>query len=372
MPAGQRILIIGGGHNGLVAAFYLAKCGYKPLVLERREIVGGAAVTEEFHPGFRASTLAHTVGPLRLDVARDMRVEKFGCELIYPDPRVFAPAPDGRAALLYDNHRKTEASIARLSTKDAEKYQQFADALGEACVLLMPLLAMTPPSIDKPSTEDLWSLFKVGRDFRSLGKRRMFNLLRWGPMAVADFVAEFFETELLRATIAARGIFGTALGPWSAGSTAVLLLRAAADPHPVGCASFPRGGLGALTHALAESARSAGAEIRVNAEVAQIRVKDGRATGVVLADGEEIAADAVVSGADPKRTFLGLMDPGQFDPTFVMRIRNLRASRQTASGGRSPGGSTSGRTLTISNGPSTRRSMESFRRRRTWTSRFPR
>ena len=304
MPAGQRILIIGGGHNGLVAAFYLAKCGYKPLVLERREIVGGAAVTEEFHPGFRASTLAHTVGPLRLDVARDMRVEKFGCELIYPDPRVFAPAPDGRAALLYDNHRKTEASIARLSTKDAEKYQQFADALGEACVLLMPLLAMTPPSIDKPSTEDLWSLFKVGRDFRSLGKRRMFNLLRWGPMAVADFVAEFFETELLRATIAARGIFGTALGPWSAGSTAVLLLRAAADPHPVGSASFPRGGLGALTHALAESARSAGAEIRVNAEVAQIRVKDGAATGVVLADGQEIAADAVVSGADPKRTFL--------------------------------------------------------------------
>src|SRR5438445_388886 len=170
MPAGQRILIIGGGHNGLVAAFYLAKGGYKPLVLERREIVGGAAVTEEFHPGFRASTLAHTVGPLRLDVARDMRVEKFGCELIYPDPRVFAPAPDGRAALLYDNHRKTEASIARLSTKDAEKYQQFADALGEACVLLMPLLAMTPPSIDKPSTEDLWSLFKVGRGFRSLGK----------------------------------------------------------------------------------------------------------------------------------------------------------------------------------------------------------
>ena len=330
MPAGQRILIIGGGHNGLVAAFYLAKGGYKPLVLERREIVGGAAVTEEFHPGFRASTLAHTVGPLRLDVARDMRVEKFGCELIYPDPRVFAPAPDGRAALLYDNHRKTEASIARLSTKDAEKYQQFADALGEACVLLMPLLAMTPPSIDKPSTEDLWSLFKVGRDFRSLGKRRMFNLLRWGPMAVADFVAEFFETELLRATVAARGIFGAALGPWSAGSTAVLLLRAAADPHPVGSASFPRGGLGALTHALAESARSAGAEIRVNAEVAQIRVKDGTATGVVLADGEEIAADAVVSGADPKRTFLGLMDPGQLDPTFVMRISNLRASGTVA------------------------------------------
>src|SRR5437899_6019486 len=138
MPAGQRILIIGGGHNGLVAAFYLAKCGYKPLVLERREIVGGAAVTEEFHPGFRASTLAHTVGPLRLDVARDMRVEKFGCELIYPDPRVFAPAPDGRAALLYDNHRKTEASRARLPTKDAGQYQEVGEAPGDAAVLPEP------------------------------------------------------------------------------------------------------------------------------------------------------------------------------------------------------------------------------------------
>ena len=326
MPAGKRVIIVGGGHNGLVTAFYLARAGYKPLVLERREIVGGAAVTEEFYPGFQVSTLAHTVGPLRADIARDMRVEKFGCELIYPETRVFAPAPDGRAVLFYDNHRRTEDNIARHSRKDAEKYQQFANALGEVCVVLTPLLAMTPPSIDKPSPEDLWNLFKVGRDFRSLSKRRMFDLLRWGPMAVADFVAEFFDTELLRAAIAARGIFGTALGPWSAGSTAVLLLRAVADPHPVGSAAFPRGGLGALARALGEAARSAGAEIRTSAEVTRIRVKGGAASGVVLAGGEEISGDAVVSGADPKRTFFQLVDPAHLDPTFLQRIKNLRAS----------------------------------------------
>ena len=146
-----------------------------------------------------------------------------------------------------------------------------------------PIASITPPGIDKPSPEDLWNLLKTGRGVRSLGKTGIFDLLRWGPMAAADFVAEFFDTELLRAVIAARGIFGTGSGPWSAGSTAVLLLRAAADPHPVGSASFPRGGLGEFTRALAEAAKQAGAEIRTEAEVQHIRIKDGAVTGVVLA-----------------------------------------------------------------------------------------
>ena len=165
---------------------------------------------------------------------------------------------------------------------------------------------------------------------RSLGKHGIFDLLRWSPMAVADFVSEFFETDLLRAVIAARGIFGTALGPWSAGSTAVLLLRAAADSHPVGSAAFPRGGLGSLTHALADAAREAGVEIRTNAEVQHIRAKDGAVTGLVLADGEEIAVGAIVSGVDPKRTFFKLLDPTQLDPTFALRIRNVRAAGTVA------------------------------------------
>ena len=330
MPLGQRVVLIGGGHNALVTAFYLAKGGFKPLVLERREMVGGGAITEEFHPGFRASTLAHTLGPLRADIARDMQVEKFDCQVFLPDPRVFAPAPDGRPLLFYDDASRTAAGIARFSEKDAAKYAQFAESLETIAEVFTQLSSITPPAIDKPSPEDFWNLFKTGRGVRRLGKTGIFNLLRWGPMAVADFVAEFFETELLRAVIAARGIFGNALGPWSAGSTAVLLLRAAADAHPVGSAAFPRGGLGSFTRALAESAKQAGGEIRTDAEVQHIRIKDGAVNGVVLAGGEEIAAEAVVSGVDPKRTFFQLVDPSQLDPTFANRLKNFRANGNVA------------------------------------------
>jgi phytoene dehydrogenase-like protein len=330
MPIGQKVAVIGGGHNALITAYYLAKGGFKPVVLERREVIGGGAVTEEFHPGFRVSALAHAMGPLRADVARDLAPEKFDCEILRPDPRFFAPGRDGKALLFYDDHAKTAGGIARFSARDAAKYTEFAEALEQAAGVFSQLCSITPPAIDKPSPEDLWNLLKTGRNVRSLGKKRIFDLIRWVPMAVADFVAEFFETELLRAAIAARGIFGTAMGPWSAGTTGVLLLRAAADPHPAGSSEFTRGGLGSLTHALGEAARRAGAEIRTNAEVRHIRVANGAVSGVVLADGEEIATEAVVSGADPKRTFFQLLDPAQLDPTFAMRIRNFRAKGNVA------------------------------------------
>src|SRR3989440_1406198 len=257
MPIGQRVVLIGGGHNSLITAFYLAKGGFRPLVLERREMVGGGAIPEEFHPGFHAPTLAHTLGPLRADIARDLQLDKFDCEILTPDPRVFAPTPDGKALLFYNDVAKPAAAIGNFSAKDASKYAQFALSLEKTARFFTQLTSITPPAIDKPTPEDLWSLLKTGRSVRSLGKSGIFDLLRWGPMAVADFVAEFFESELLRAVIAARGIFGAALGPWSAGSTAVLLLRAAADAHPVGPAAFPRGGLGSFTRALAESAKQA-------------------------------------------------------------------------------------------------------------------
>jgi len=330
MPLGQRVVLIGGGHNALVAAFYLARGGFKPLVLERREMVGGGAITEEFYPGFRASTLAHTLGPLRADIARDMQLQRFSCEILSPDPRVFAPAPDGRALFFYNDAAKTAAGIADFSEKDAGKYAEFAESLESISEVVTQLVSMTPPAVDKPSPEDFWNLFKTGRGVRRLGKEGMFNLFRWSPMAVADFVAEFFETELLRAVIAARGIFGNALGPWSAGSTAVLLLRAAADSHPVGSAAYPRGGLGSFTRALAESARGAGGEIRTDAEVEQIRIKDGAIAGVVLKGGEEIAVEAVASSVDPKRTFFDLIDPSQLDPVFANRIKNFRARGNVA------------------------------------------
>jgi phytoene dehydrogenase-like protein len=330
MPIGQKVVLVGGGHNALITAFYLAKGGFKPVVLERREIVGGGAVTEEFHPGFRASTLAHTLGPLRADVAKDLRLERFGLQILHPDPRVFAPTPDGRALLFYDDAAKTAGAISRLSAKDGTRYTEFAEALEEMSGVFNQIASITPPGIEKPSAEDLWNLLKVGRGVRGLGKTGIFDLLRWGPMAVADFVSEFFETELVRAVVAARGIFGCNLGPWSAGSTAVLLLRAAADANPVGSAAFPRGGLGEFTRALSEAAKAAGAEIRTSAEVQQIRTKNGAVSGVVLADGEEIASEAVVSGVDPKRTFFKLLDPANLDPVFAVRMKNFRLKGNVA------------------------------------------
>jgi len=299
-------------------------------VLERREVVGGGAVTEEFYPGFYVSSLSHSLGPLREDVAREMRLERFKLEIFRPDPRVFAPTPDGHGLLFYNDAAKTAGALSHLSAKDGTKYTEFAKTLEEFARVFNQVASITPPGIDHPSPEDFLNLLRTALNVRSLGKRGIFDLLRWGPMAVADFVSEFFETELLRAAIAARGIFGEALGPWSAGSTAVLLLRAAADPNPVGSAAFPRGGLGEFSRALGEAAQKAGAEIRTRSEVARIQTKNGAVSGVTLANGEEIPCAAVVSGVDPKRTFFQLLDPAQLDPVFAIRMKNFRVRGSVA------------------------------------------
>jgi phytoene dehydrogenase-like protein len=330
MPIGQQVVLIGGGHNALITAFYLARGGFKPVVLERREMIGGGAVTEEFHPGFHASTLAHSLGPLRADVARDMELARFKLQIFRPDPRVFAPTPDGHGLLFYEDAAKTAGAITHFSAKDGTRYVEFADALEKVAGLFSQIASMTPPGIENPSPEDWWNLIRTGLNVRGLGKNGIFDMLRWGPMAVADFAAEFFDTELVRAVIAARGIFGTNLGPWSAGSTAVLLLRAAADAHPVGTSAFPRGGMGEFSRALAEAAKKAGADIRTDSEVSQIRMKNGGVSGVVLANGEEIACEAVVSGVDPKRTFFHLLDPASLDPVFAQRMKNFRSRGNVA------------------------------------------
>src|SRR6202522_297443 len=331
MPEVKRdIVIIGGGHNGLITAFYLAKAGFKPLVLERRSQVGGAAITDEFHPGFRCSTLAHTAGPILPGIVRDMQLEKHGARFITPETCVTALSPDGHSLSLSQDTNKSAQAIAAFSQKDAAKYPEFAKSLGKISKVIAEALATTPPDIDHPSGSDLWSMLKTGRALRNLGKRDMYRVLRWGPMAVADLVAEYFETELLRAVIAARGIFGTFLGPWSAGSALQLLIRAAGDSHPAGSAFFAAGGMGALTQAMASAAQAAGVEIRTSAEVIEIRVKDGAATGVLLGTGEEISANAVISNADPKRTLLKLTDPIHLSPDFVQRLQHYRGNGTVA------------------------------------------
>ncbi|HXY78349.1 MAG TPA: NAD(P)/FAD-dependent oxidoreductase [Candidatus Acidoferrales bacterium] len=323
-------VIIGGGHNGMVTAFYLARAGFKPLVLERNEQVGGAAVSDEFHPGFRCSTLAHTAGPIRPDIVRDMQLEQHGLRLITPEVCVTAFSPDGRALTLFQDASKSAEAIAAFSQKDAAKYPEFQQSLAKIGKVIAEALSTTPPDVDHPSAGDVWSMLKTGRAIRNLGKKEMYRLLRWGPMAVADLAAEYFETDLLRAVVAGRGIFGTFLGPWSAGSALVLLIRAAGDPHPAGSAFFAAGGMGAITQAMKSAATAAGAEIRTSADVIEIRVQNGTATGVLLSTGEEIPARAVISNADPKHTLLKLTDPMHLSPDFVQKLQHYRGNGTVA------------------------------------------
>jgi phytoene dehydrogenase-like protein len=316
------VIFIGAGHNGLVAASLLAKAGLKPLILERRSIVGGAAITEEVYPGFRCSTLAHTAQPADA-IMTELRLAQHGLELIKSDPWLFAPCRDGRSLMLSGNEAASVASIAQFSERDARTYPEFAAVLGRIGTFVSKVMATTPPDIEDSSRADLWTLLKLGRRFRGLGKKDAYRLLRWAPMPAADFISEWFESEPLRAVMAGAGIFGTAFGPRSAGSTAVLLMRmsGAGDRTP----RLVRGGLGGLTAALASAARAAGAVIRLDADVRRIDVREGRATGVTLTSGEELRAKAIVSNADPRRTFLGMIDPINLEPGFLGRIRSYRS-----------------------------------------------
>ena len=214
--------------------------------------------------------------------------------------------------------------IRAWSEKDAAQYPAFLASFANVSTVIRALLASAPPSIDDPSAGDLIELLKTGRRFRQLGKPDAYRLIRWLPMAVADFASEWFESEPLRAVIAAGGILGSFLGPWSAGSTALLLLLGAGERHPIANGWYARGGVGAVAEAIEAAARQAGVEIRTGADVQRIDTAGGTATGVSLASGDEIAARAVVSAVDPKRTLLGFVDPIDLDPDFIRRVQNIR------------------------------------------------
>ena len=319
------VIVIGGGHNALVTAFYLAQAGRKPLVLERRPIVGGAAISEDFAPGYRGATLAHALGPLHPAIVRDMQLEKRGVRFVRPEPRLVSLSPDGPALAFSTDAARTAEAIRPFSANDAARYPEFCATLERLSVFFARLLETTPPSLDDPSKRELWQLLQVGRRFRALGRRDGFNVLRWGPMAAADLVHEWFESDLLQATVAARGVFGTFLGPWSAGTGAVLLLSAAVDPLPGGSSITAVGGPGAVTRAMADAAREAGADIRTGAGVARVTTKNEAVSGVVLEDGTEIPAQVIASGADPRHTLLRLVDAMDLDPGFLAHMRNYRS-----------------------------------------------
>src|SRR2546430_10142690 len=257
----HNIIIIGAGHNGLVAAYYLARAGLKPVVLELRDIIGGACTTEEFHPGFRAS-LASSAGPLSSQVINELQLDRYGLEFIQPQVRVAALNLNGPPICIYEDGKRTADELAKHSKLDSEKYPEFLSCFNNIGRALRPLLTMTPPNLDAPSKSELWDLGKLGWKIRGLGKKDEYWLLRYGTMAVADLAAEWFETELFRALVAARGTFGAFAGPWSAGTSAPLLLQAAQSGNPIAAATFVKGGMGALTDAIAKAATEAGAAIQ--------------------------------------------------------------------------------------------------------------
>jgi phytoene dehydrogenase-like protein len=318
-------VVVGAGHNALVTAAYLAKGGMRTLVLERRDQVGGAAATSTLARGLRVPTLAHTVGRLRPSVQKDLGLTRRGLSLVAPDVRVFAPSPDGSAVTLWSDVKRTAEGLRRHSERDADAYTQFDKRLRTLGRFLDELGRATPPDIASPGLGDALSGLRLGRSFKGLGRDGSRTILRVLPMAVADLVAESFETDAVRAALAWRGVRFGAVGPWSAGTAAMLLNDAAGnDGGAAGETVFARGGPGALAEALAAAAREWGATIRTAAPVERITSRDGRANGVVLEDGEEIQAGVVVSGLDPKRTLVNLVDPVALGPSLGWRAGNIR------------------------------------------------
>jgi phytoene dehydrogenase-like protein len=318
----KTAIVIGGGHNGLIAAFYLAKAGVKPIVLEARDVVGGGAATGEIHPGFRCPTLTHEV-LLQQRIVQDMNLGRHGLELLTPLTQVCSLSPEGPLVIDGDPAR-TQQNLKRFSAKDAEAFPQFLTALQRTASVLASAFEYVPPPVVKPGAADLWNLLKTARAFRALGKRDAHRLLRWGPMPVADLMHEWFEHELLRATIAAPALIGTMLGPRSAGSSLMLLMREAHRQLAGGSPLRVKGGPGFAGQALAAAARSAGAEIRTSTPVDRIVVRDGIARGVT-AGGQAIEADIILSSADPKTTFLRLIEASELSPDFAGKIQNYRA-----------------------------------------------
>ena len=321
-------IIIGAGHNALAAAFYLAKAGRRPLVLERQAQVGGGAITTEIHPGFRCPRLSHEI-LLDAQIVSDLDLRRHGVEFISLPALACAVSPDGPALVLHDDVSASVQALRSFNTKDADAYSTFRATIERLASVIGATFNSPPPDIDQPSASDLWSLLKTGRRFRAIGKRDGYRLLRWLSMPVSDLMAEWFECARLQALLAGPAVSGTMLGPRSAGSSLVLLLREAFRLRAGGRSLRARGGPGAVTAAMAAAAREAGAEIRTDVAVERIMVSDGRVTGVV-AHGQEIACGIVLSGVDPKTTFLSLVDRVELAPEFITTVRNYRASGTVA------------------------------------------
>lgn len=318
-------LIIGAGHNGLVAAATLAQAGKRVLVLERRNTLGGAAATEEIFPGFKFNTGAHDAGLFRPEIIAALQLEQHGLQLMKSHVAAFAPQPNGTALTLWRDEQKNIAEIARLSKNDAEKFPGFVRLLNKLAEGLRHLLLLTPPNIAQSGLNELLSWASAGLKIKNLGKHEMMEFLRVLPMTTTEFLNEWFENEALKGLLGATSVAGSKQGPQASGTAFMLLYHYLGESNGgFKASSFVRGGIGELSAALARAAQAHGAEIRTNAEVVRIIHKEEKAAGVLLKTGEEISARAILSNADPRRTFFELLGAPEFGPTFVRRVRNIR------------------------------------------------
>ena len=317
-------IVIGGGHNGLTAAAYLARAGRKVLVLERRHVLGGAAVTEEVFPGFRFSVCSYVVSLLRPEIIRDLDLPRHGLEIL-PLDGTFTPMANGDYLWRVNDHAKTRREIARHSRLDAEAYDEYGKAMVEMARFVKPILNMTPPDPLSLNPRDLANLLFLGKRFRSLTAADRRNQLQLMTMSAVDFLDQWFETDVLKATMSASGIIGTFLGVRSPGTAYVLLHHYMGEIDGAFRSwGFSRGGTGAISNAIAAAAREAGAEIRTKSSVARIRLSSGTANGVVLDNGDEIDASLVLSSIDPRLTFLTLIDARDLPGDFVEDIRRFK------------------------------------------------
>ena len=324
MTAEYDGIIIGGGHNGLTAAAYLAKSGRKVLVLERRHLVGGAAVTEEIFPGFKYTVYSYVISLLRPEVIQELQLYKHGLHLL-PTNGSFIPMEDGNYFASYPDEASSLEEIRRHSNRDADMVEEFNNVMYTMAYAVKPILGMIPPDLASPGLDGLRSLRDLGKHMKTLGKENFHWFTKIMTMSAYDFVNEWFETDVLKAMLTTSGIIGTMLGIKSPGTAYVLLHHYMGELDGAFSAwGSQKGGTGMVSEAIASAARSFGAEIRCNAPVAQVIIKNGKAVGVALENGDEIYGRSIISGCDPRVTFRTLLDEKELPSDFAETIDKFK------------------------------------------------
>ncbi len=317
-------IVIGGGHNGLVAAAYLGRAGYQVLVLEQREVLGGAAVTEEVFPGFKYSVFSYVVSLLRPEIIRDLDLPAHGLHIL-PLESTFSPMENGDALVRWADYDQTYREISRHSPRDAEIYAEYGHLMAQMAKAVKPVLSTTPTNLLALDPRKWLGTANLGKQMLGLEADQFYALVKLMTMSAADFLDEWFETEVLKATMSASGIIGTFLGPRSPGTAYVLLHHYMGEIDGVFRAwGFARGGTGAVSNAIAGAARRYGVDIRTEATVAEVMVQNGRVTGVALEDGTEYSAPVVLSSLDPQHTFLKLVPEKWLPPALVRDVQRFR------------------------------------------------